>query len=105
MGTAVGGTGTAVGVSYLCGKTVGVIAGGAVVQSLQSEAHGACKGSKPIQVHEFPTDPEATQALLSQQVATHGNGFGSFLAVFGRAAFATDYHRLQPRGSIKLHPV
>jgi ABC-type amino acid transport substrate-binding protein len=60
--------GTAVGVSYLCGKTVGVIAGGAVVQSLQSEANGACKGSKPIQVHEFPTDPEATQALLSQQV-------------------------------------
>jgi ABC-type amino acid transport substrate-binding protein len=59
---------TAVGVSYLCGKTVGVIAGGAVVQSLDSEAKGACKGAKPIHVHEFPTDPEATQALLSQQV-------------------------------------
>lgn len=59
---------TAVGVSYLCGKTVGVIAGGAVVQSLQSEAKRTCNGAKPIQVHEFPTDPEATQALLSQQV-------------------------------------
>jgi ABC-type amino acid transport substrate-binding protein len=55
-------------ISGLCGKKVGVIKGAAVAQSLRQEATGACKGSKPIDVREFPTDPEATQALLSNQV-------------------------------------
>ena len=55
-------------VSGLCGKKVGLIKGAAVAQSLRQEAAGACKGSKPIDVREFPTDPEATQALLSNQV-------------------------------------
>ena len=52
----------------LCGKAVGVIKGAAVAKSMRQEASGACQGSKPIDVREFPTDPEATQVLLSGQV-------------------------------------
>jgi len=55
-------------VSDLCGKTVGVIKGAAVADSMRQEANGECQGSDPIDVREFPTDPEATQALLSGQV-------------------------------------
>ncbi len=55
-------------VGDLCGKTVGVIKGAAVADTMRQEASGACEGSEPIDVREFPTDPEATQALLSGQV-------------------------------------
>jgi polar amino acid transport system permease protein/polar amino acid transport system substrate-binding protein len=55
-------------VSELCGKKVGVIKGAAVADSLRKESGGACEGAKPVDVSEFPTDPEATQALLARQV-------------------------------------
>jgi ABC-type amino acid transport substrate-binding protein len=58
----------AVSVRDLCGKQVGVIKGAAVADSLRKESGGACKGDGPIDVREFPTDPEATQALLASQV-------------------------------------
>ncbi len=45
-----------------------MIKGAAVADSMRQEANGACQGSEPIDVREFPTDPEATQALLSGQV-------------------------------------
>jgi ABC-type amino acid transport substrate-binding protein len=54
----------------LCGQRVSVIAGGDIVQKLRTEASDACTsaGKDPVDVREFPTDPEATQALISGQV-------------------------------------
>ncbi|KUN29855.1 ABC transporter substrate-binding protein [Streptomyces antibioticus] len=58
------------GVTGLCGKTVAVIKGGQIVGKLRDEASKECeaKGGKAIDVREFGTDPEGTQALLSGQV-------------------------------------
>jgi ABC-type amino acid transport substrate-binding protein len=54
----------------LCGKTVAVIAGGQIVNDLRGEASHNCtaSGRKPIDVREFASDPEGTQALLAGQV-------------------------------------
>ncbi|KVN35041.1 ABC transporter substrate-binding protein [Burkholderia pyrrocinia] len=48
----------------LCGKKVGSIKGAAWIEKLNALANGPCKGN-PIDSREFPTSPEATQALLS----------------------------------------
>lgn len=57
----------------LCGLTVGVIKGGDIVQRLRTDASAECTaaGSEPIDVREFTTDPEATQAMLSGQLDAH----------------------------------
>lgn len=54
----------------LCGKVVAVITGGQIVNDLRGEASQSCTaaGRKPIDVREFASDPEGTQALLSGQV-------------------------------------
>jgi ABC-type amino acid transport substrate-binding protein len=54
----------------LCGKAVAVIKGGQIVNDLRGEASKSCTagGLKPIDVREFTSDPEGTQALLSGQV-------------------------------------
>jgi ABC-type amino acid transport substrate-binding protein len=54
----------------LCGKSVAVIKGGEIVQELRGDASGKCTaaGKKAIDVREFTSDPEGTQALLSGQV-------------------------------------
>jgi polar amino acid transport system substrate-binding protein len=54
----------------LCGKAVAVIAGGQIVNDLRGEASRNCTaaGRKPIDVREFASDPEGTQALLAGQV-------------------------------------
>ncbi len=54
----------------LCGNRVSVIAGGDIVQALRTDASAACTsaGKAAVDVREFPTDPEATQALISGQV-------------------------------------
>ena len=48
----------------LCGHKVGSIKGAAWIEKLNALATGPCKGN-PIDSREFPTSPEATQALLS----------------------------------------
>ena len=48
----------------LCGRKVGSIKGAAWIEKLNALAEGPCTG-KPIDSREFPTSPEATQALLS----------------------------------------
>ena len=48
----------------LCGHKVGSIKGAAWIEKLNALANGPCKGN-PIDSREFPTSPEATQALLS----------------------------------------
>lgn len=55
----------------LCGDTVGVIKGSDVGQELQSSANAACKqaGRRGIDVREFSTDPEASAALQSGNLA------------------------------------
>lgn len=57
----------------LCGRAVGVIKGSAVGESLRGEASDACvaEGEDAIDVRDFTTDPEATQALLSGQLDAH----------------------------------
>ncbi|MCX4907449.1 ABC transporter substrate-binding protein [Streptomyces sp. NBC_00878] len=57
-------------VTDLCGKSVAVIKGGQIVQKLRDEASKQCtdEGEKAVDVREFGTDPEGTQALLSGQV-------------------------------------
>ena len=54
----------------LCGVSVGVIKGAAAAQSMRGESSDKCKadGKKAIDVREFNTDPEATQAVLSGAV-------------------------------------
>ncbi len=54
----------------LCGKRAAVIKGGDIVQRLRQDASQACRsaGQQPVDVREFTTDPEATQALLAGQV-------------------------------------
>jgi polar amino acid transport system substrate-binding protein len=51
----------------LCGKKVGSIKGGAWIAELHKLAETACKGN-PIDVREFPTSPEVTQALLANGI-------------------------------------
>lgn len=48
----------------LCGRKVASIKGGAWIEELDKLANGVCKGN-PVDSREFPTSPEATQALLS----------------------------------------
>ena len=54
----------------LCGKRVGSIKGSAILPSLLGKVSDACvaNGDDKLIVREFPTDPEATQALLSGNV-------------------------------------
>ncbi|GAA4377679.1 ABC transporter substrate-binding protein [Paeniglutamicibacter cryotolerans] len=54
----------------LCGKSVGVVTATVIVGIMTKEESDRCKaeGKGAITVKEFPTDPEATQALLSNQV-------------------------------------
>jgi ABC-type amino acid transport substrate-binding protein len=56
--------------SGLCGKKVAVIKGGDIVQRLRVTASAQCKSASlpTVDVREFTTDPEGTQALLSGQV-------------------------------------
>lgn len=57
-------------ISDLCGKSVAAIKGGNQSADLRGAASTQCTaaGKKAIDVHEFPTDPEGTQALISGQV-------------------------------------
>lgn len=54
----------------LCGKTVGVITATVIAKLLAGTESDKCKsnGKDKISVKEFPTDPDATQALLSGQI-------------------------------------
>ncbi|WP_434614262.1 ABC transporter substrate-binding protein [Arthrobacter sp. A5] len=54
----------------LCGKKVSVITATVIAKLMPTTESDKCKaaGKQPITVQEFPTDPEATQALLSAQV-------------------------------------
>lgn len=54
----------------LCGKTVGVITATVIAKLLAGTESDECKsnGKNKIAVKEFPTDPDATQALLSGQI-------------------------------------
>ncbi|QRQ78069.1 ABC transporter substrate-binding protein [Glutamicibacter protophormiae] len=54
----------------LCGKSVGVVTATVIATILPGEESDKCAaaGKGRITVKEFPSDPEATQALLSNQV-------------------------------------
>lgn len=54
----------------LCGLRVAVIKGGDIVSRLRNEASDECEaqGETAVDVREFTTDPEGTQALISGQV-------------------------------------
>lgn len=54
----------------LCGKTVAVVTATVIAKTMNGPESDTCKdaGKDGITVKEFPTDPEATQALLSGQV-------------------------------------
>lgn len=54
----------------LCGKEVSSIKGGAVVAKVREETSPACvaEGKDPVAVREYPSDPEATQALITGAV-------------------------------------
>jgi ABC-type amino acid transport substrate-binding protein len=57
----------------LCGKRIASIKGSAILPALRGEVSEECEsaGGKPLDVREFPTDPEASQALLSGQADVH----------------------------------
>ncbi|WP_051389339.1 ABC transporter substrate-binding protein [Arthrobacter sp. 35W] len=54
----------------LCGKRVSVVTATVIAKLMTTTESDKCKtnGKDAITVQEFPTDPEATQALLSNQV-------------------------------------
>lgn len=54
----------------LCGKEVSSIKGGAVVAKVREETSPACVagGKDAVVVREYPSDPEATQALITGAV-------------------------------------
>ena len=54
----------------LCGKQVSVVTATVIAKTMRGPESDDCEaaGKRPILVKEFPTDPEATQALLSGQV-------------------------------------
>ncbi|GAA4028648.1 ABC transporter substrate-binding protein [Arthrobacter methylotrophus] len=54
----------------LCGKKVSVVTATVIAKIMPTTESDKCKaaGKEAITVQEFPTDPEATQALLSGQV-------------------------------------
>jgi len=54
----------------LCGKTVGVITATVIAKLLAGDETNKCQanGKQAISVKEFPTDPDATQALLAGQI-------------------------------------
>ena len=54
----------------LCGKSVGVVTATVIADIMPHAESDKCKenGKEGITVKEFPTDPEATQALLAHQV-------------------------------------
>lgn len=58
------------GADGLCGKSVAVIKGGDIVTQLRGDASDKCTaaGKQKIDVREFTTDPEGTQALISGQI-------------------------------------
>ncbi|MFQ4150377.1 ABC transporter permease subunit [Arthrobacter sp. LAPM80] len=58
------------GTSGLCGLSVAVIKGGEVATQLRGAASAACAadGGKSIDVRDFTTDSEGTQAVMSGQV-------------------------------------
>ena len=54
----------------LCGKTVGIVTATVIAKILPGQESEKCKaaGKPAIRVKEFPTDPEASQALFAGQV-------------------------------------
>lgn len=54
----------------LCGKKIGSIKGGSWIPKLQAVSRETCEAHNqpPLEVREFPTSPEAAQALLAQAV-------------------------------------
>lgn len=62
----------------LCGKAVAAIKGGDIVEQLRTDASQKCRdaGKKAIDVREFATDPEGTQAMLSGQVDAQATDAG-----------------------------
>lgn len=54
----------------LCGKSVSVVTATVIAKEMNGPESKACEadGKDAIKVKEFPTDPEASQALLSGQV-------------------------------------
>lgn len=57
-------------VADLCGRVVAAIKGGDIVDQLRNDASQKCRdaGRSGIDVREFATDPEGTQAMISGQV-------------------------------------
>ncbi|WP_131912120.1 ABC transporter substrate-binding protein [Celerinatantimonas diazotrophica] len=53
-----------------CGHTIGSMAGTAWLKQVQNVSKSYCvkKGLKPIKVRMYPTDPQATQAMLAHAV-------------------------------------
>lgn len=51
----------------LCGLKVSSIKGGAVVEKIRTETNATCEdtGKMEVDLREYPSDPEATQALVS----------------------------------------
>ena len=51
--------------AQLCGKKVSSIKGAGWIANLKKVSETECAGKGPIDVREFPTSPEATQAVIS----------------------------------------
>jgi polar amino acid transport system permease protein len=82
----------------LCGHTAGVIKGGDVANQLRAEA-GPCV-SNPIDVRDFATDSEATQALLAGQLDAQVTD-----AAVARSVVDAGHGALRIAGDELLYPV
>lgn len=86
----------------LCGKRVASIKGGAWIARLNNVSTGYCKqhGLGEIAVHEFPTSPQATQALLSGAVDVQYED-----AAVAKATLEKTDHRLKISSQQIIYPV
>lgn len=86
----------------LCGKRVSSIKGGAWIARLASVSAKYCqpKGLGAIDVREFPTSPEATQALLSKAVDVQYED-----AAVAKATLAKTGQRLKISSTTVIYPV
>lgn len=83
----------------LCGAVVGSIKGAAWLEEFASMNEGVCAGN-PIDSREFPTSPEATQALLSGGIQAQVEDS----AVLGNAVITLD-GRITVSSEEQFYPV
>lgn len=86
----------------LCGKSVSVVTATVIAKKMNGPESKACKtaGKSAIKVKEFPTDPEASQALLSGQADAQMTD-----AAVAKSVVDSSKSRLELSSSSLIYPI